>query len=47
MLAMKQGCGITIRDADGKPRAMMLQHQEGSQLILKDGEGKSTFLAPE
>lgn len=47
MLAMKQGCGITIRDADGKPRAMMLQQDEGSQLILKDGAGKSTFSVPE
>jgi len=47
MLAMKQGCGITIRDTDGKPRAMMLQNQEGSQLILKDRIGKNTFSAPE
>ena len=47
MLAMKQGCGITIRDTDGKPRAMMLQNQEGSQLILKDRKGKNTFSAPE
>ena len=47
MLAMKQGCGITIRDADGKPRAMMVQHDAGSQLILKDGAGKSTFSVPE
>ena len=45
MLAMKQGCGITIRDTDGKPRAMMLQNQEGSQLILKDRIGKNTFSA--
>jgi len=47
MLALKQGCGITIRDANGKPRAMMVQHDAGSQLILKDVEGKSTFSAPE
>ena len=47
MLSMKQGCGITIRDTDGKPRAMMLQNQEGSQLILKDQMGKNTFSAPE
>ena len=47
MLSMKQGCGITIRDTDGKPRAMMLQNQEGSQLILKDQIGKNTFSAPE
>ena len=47
MLAMKKGCGFTIRDVDGKPRAMILQHQEGSQLILKDGAGKNTFSAPE
>ena len=47
MLAMKQGCGFTIRDADGKPRAMMVQHDAGSQLILKDGAGKSTFSVPE
>ena len=47
MLAMKQGCGFTIRDADGKPRAMMVQHDAGSQLILKDGTGKNTFSAPE
>ena len=47
MLALKQGCGITIRDANGKPRAMMVQHDAGSQLILKDVEGKNTFSAPE
>ena len=47
MLAFKQGCGITIRDANGKPRAMLVQHDEGSQLILKDGTGKNTFYAPE
>ena len=47
MLSMKQGCGITIRDTDGKPRAMMLQNQEGSQHILKDQIGKNTFSAPE
>ena len=47
MLAMNQGCGITIRDSDGKSRAMMLQHEKGAQLILKDGEGKSTFSVPE
>ena len=47
MLSMKQGCGFTIRDTDGKPRAMMLQNQEGSQLILKDQMGKNTFSAPE
>lgn len=47
MLALKQGCGITIRDANGKPRAMLVQHDEGSQLILKDGTGKNTFYAPE
>jgi hypothetical protein len=47
MLALKQGCGITIRDANGKPRAMMVQHDLGSQFILKDGTGKNTFSAPE
>jgi hypothetical protein len=47
MLAMKQGCGITIRDTNGNPRAMMLQNQEGSQLILKDRIGKNIFSAPE
>jgi len=47
MLAMKQGSGLTIRDSDGKSRAMMLQQEKGSQLILKDGEGKSTFSVPE
>ena len=33
-----------IRDSDGKSRAMMLQHEKGAQLILKDGKG-STFYA--
>jgi hypothetical protein len=47
MLAMKQGCGITIRDTNGNPRAMMLQNQKGSQLILKDRIGKNIFSAPE
>jgi hypothetical protein len=47
MLAMNQGSGLTIRDSDGKSRAMMLQQEKGSQLILKDGEGKSTFSVPE
>lgn len=47
MLAMKEGCGITIRDKDGNPRAIMLQQEDGPQIMLKDGEGKSTFSAPE
>ena len=47
MMAMQNGCGITMRDRDGKPRAIILQHKEGSQIILKDAEGKDVFSAPE
>ena len=47
MMAMQNGCGITMRDGDGKPRAIILQHKEGSQIILKDADGKDLFSAPQ
>jgi len=47
MMAMQNGCGITMRDRDGKPRAIILQQKEGSQIMLKDAEGKDVFSAPE
>ena len=47
MMAMQNGCGITMRDRDGKPRAIILQQKEGSKIILKDAEGKDLFSAPE
>ena len=46
-MAMQNGCGITMRDRDGKPRAIILQQKEGSKIILKDAEGKDLFSAPE
>jgi len=46
LMALKDGCGITIRDKDGAPRALMLQQKEGSQIMLKDGKGKTVFSAP-
>ena len=47
LMAMKNGCGITMRDGDGKPRAIILQQKEGSKIMLKDAEGKDVFSAPE
>ena len=47
MMAMQNGCGITMRDGDGKPRAIILQHKDGSRIMLKDGDGKDVFSAPE
>ena len=47
MMAMQNGCGITMRDGDGKPRAIILQHKDGSQIMLKDADGKDVFLAPD
>ena len=47
LMAMKNGCGITMRDRDGKPRAIILQQKEGSKIMLKDAEGKDLFSAPE
>ena len=47
MMAMQNGCGITMRDGDGKPRAIILQHKEGPQIMLKNAEGKDVFSAPE
>ena len=47
MMAMQNGCGITMRDGDGKPRAIILQREEGSQIMLKDADGKDVFSAPE
>ena len=47
LMAMKNGCGITMRDRDGKPRAIILQQKEGSKIMLKDAEGKDVFSAPE
>jgi hypothetical protein len=36
-----------MRDQNGKPRAIILQQKEGSQIILKDADGKELFSAPE
>ena len=47
MMAMQNGCGITMRDGEGKPRAIILQHKEGSRIMLKDADGKDVFSAPE
>ena len=47
LMALQNGCGITMRDQDGKPRAIILQQKEGSQIILKDAEGKDLFTAPQ
>lgn len=48
LMAMQNGCGITIRDLDGKSRVLMLQQQkEGSQIMLKDKDGKTVFSAPQ
>ena len=47
MMAMQNGCGITMRDGEGKPRAIIFQHKEGSQIMLKDADGKDLFSAPE
>ena len=47
LMAMKNGCGITMRDRDGKPRAIILQQKEGSRIMLKDADGKDVFSAPE
>ena len=46
LMAMKNGSGITMRDGDGKPRAIILQQKEGSKIMLKDAEGKDVFSAP-
>ena len=47
LMALQNGCGITMRDRDGKPRAIILQQKEGSKIMLKDAEGKDLFSAPE
>ena len=47
LMALQNGCGITMRDRDGKPRAIILQQMEGSKIMLKDAEGKDLFSAPE
>lgn len=57
MMAMPNGCGITIRDPNGKARAYMMQQvkdprfkQEGKlgpQIVLRDAEGKTVFSAPQ
>ena len=46
LMAMEHGCGITMRDQDGKPRAIILQQKEGSKIMLKDAEGKDVFSVP-
>ena len=43
---MQNGCGITMRDGDGKPRAIILQHKDGSRIMLKDADGKKRVLSP-
>ena len=47
LMAMQDGCGITIRDSEGKPRALMLQQKEGPQIVLKGQEDETVFSAPQ
>jgi hypothetical protein len=47
LMAMEEGCGMTIRDQNGKPRALMLHQKGASEIMLKDQEGNSVFSAPQ
>lgn len=47
LMAMEGGCGMTMRDEDGKPRALIVHQENRSEIMLKDKEGNTVFSAPE
>ncbi|MGB6222291.1 hypothetical protein [Haloferula sp.] len=46
LMAMEKGCGITMRDENGKPRALVVHQKDRSEILLKDKEGNTVFSAP-
>lgn len=46
LMAMKGGCGMTMRDEKGKPRALIVHQENRSEIMLKDQEGDTVFSAP-
>lgn len=47
LMAMQDGCGMTIRDQNGKPRALMLLQEGAPAIMLKDQKGNTVFSAPQ
>lgn len=46
LMAVEGGCGITMCDENGKPRALIVHQENKPQIMLKDKEGKTVFSAP-
>jgi len=47
LMALEDGCGMTMRDRGGKPRALVLLQEDAPEIMLKDQEGKTVFSAPQ
>jgi hypothetical protein len=46
LMAMKGSAGVSVRDSEGKPRAVVFVTDDKSQIVLKDGQEKTVFSAP-
>ena len=46
LMATGEGAGMSIRDRNGKPRALVVHQKGGSGITLKDQEGDTVFSAP-
>ena len=46
LMATIDGCGMSMRDENGDPRALTVYQKNESQIMLKDKEGKTVFSAP-
>lgn len=44
--AGKDGAGLSVRDPEGKPRAMVVVTNDKSEFVLKDQKDKTVFSAP-
>jgi len=44
--AGKDGAGLSVRDINGKPRAIIVVTNEKSQVVLKDQQDRTVFSAP-
>ena len=44
--AGKDGAGLSVRDPNGKPRAVVLVTNDRSEFVLKDQKDKTVFSAP-
>ena len=46
LMAMEDSAGLSLRDAKGKPRAVVFVTEDQAQIILKDSGNQTVFSAP-